>query len=68
MPICRRTSSCREAAEVPQAFDANRDAMRKLYRYVIHDGPVPSPFLRRYCLPRPPPARRGRDARGPAAA
>jgi tRNA pseudouridine38-40 synthase len=38
-----------EAADVPQAFDANRDAKRKLYRYVIHDGPVPSPFLRRYC-------------------
>jgi tRNA pseudouridine38-40 synthase len=37
------------AADVPQAFDANRDAKRKLYRYVIHDGPVPSPFLRRYC-------------------
>jgi tRNA pseudouridine38-40 synthase len=36
------------AAAVPQAFDANRDARRKLYRYVIHDGPVPSPFLRRY--------------------
>jgi tRNA pseudouridine38-40 synthase len=34
--------------EMPQAFDANRDAVRKLYRYVIHDGDVPSPFLRRY--------------------
>jgi tRNA pseudouridine38-40 synthase len=34
--------------EVAQAFDANRDARRKLYRYVIHDGPVPDPFLRRY--------------------
>jgi tRNA pseudouridine38-40 synthase len=34
--------------EAPDAFDANRDAMRKLYRYVIHDGEVPSPFLRRY--------------------
>src|SRR5436190_12829140 len=41
----------REAADVPQAFDANHDAVRKLYRYVIHDGPVPSPFLRRYCCP-----------------
>ena len=29
----------RAAAEVPQSFDANRDALRKLYRYVIHDGP-----------------------------
>ncbi len=37
-------------AEAPQSFDANRDAIRKLYRYVIHDGDVPSPFLRKYCL------------------
>jgi tRNA pseudouridine38-40 synthase len=36
--------------EVPQSFDANRDAIRKLYRYVIHDGQVPSPFLRKYAL------------------
>ena len=35
--------------EVPQAFDANHDAVRKLYRYVIHDGPMISPFMRRYC-------------------
>lgn len=35
--------------DVPQAFDANRDAVRKLYRYVIHDGDVPNLFLRRYC-------------------
>jgi tRNA pseudouridine38-40 synthase len=39
----------REAADVPQSFDANRDAKRKLYRYVIHDAPVPDLFLRRYC-------------------
>src|SRR3954465_1757462 len=38
----------RDAREVEQSFDANRDAKRKLYRYVIHDGAVPSPFLRRY--------------------
>jgi tRNA pseudouridine38-40 synthase len=38
----------REALDVPQSFDANRDARRKLYRYVIHDGAVPDPFLRRY--------------------
>jgi tRNA pseudouridine38-40 synthase len=37
------------ADEAPHAFDANRDALRKLYRYVIHDGPVVSPFMRRYC-------------------
>ena len=35
--------------EVPAGFDANRDALRKLYRYVIHDGSPPSPFLRKYC-------------------
>jgi tRNA pseudouridine38-40 synthase len=39
----------REAADAPDDFDANRDAKRKLYRYVIHDGPVPDLFLRRYC-------------------
>jgi tRNA pseudouridine38-40 synthase len=38
----------REAADVPQAFDANHDAVRKLYRYVIHDGEVHDVFLRRY--------------------
>jgi tRNA pseudouridine38-40 synthase len=37
-----------EADERPEAFDANRDAIRKLYRYVIHDGPVPDPFMRRF--------------------
>ena len=35
--------------EASQSFDANRDAIRKLYRYVIHDGAMPSPFLRKYC-------------------
>src|SRR5262245_47517723 len=39
----------RTAEEVPDDFDANRDAKRKLYRYVIHDGPVPDVFLRRHC-------------------
>jgi tRNA pseudouridine38-40 synthase len=38
-----------QAVDMPQAFDANHDAIRKLYRYVIHDGPNPNPFLRRYC-------------------
>ena len=37
-----------DAVERPQGFDANKDAKRKLYRYVIHDGPAPSPFMRRY--------------------
>src|SRR5262245_47481741 len=37
-----------KAQDMPQAFDANHDATGKLYRYVIHDGEVPSPFLRKY--------------------
>jgi tRNA pseudouridine38-40 synthase len=41
----------RSVEETPPEFDANRDALGKLYRYVIHDGPVPSPFLRRYACP-----------------
>jgi tRNA pseudouridine38-40 synthase len=39
----------REAADVADDFDANRHARRKLYRYVIHDGPVPDLFMRRHC-------------------
>jgi tRNA pseudouridine38-40 synthase len=39
----------REAAEAAADFDANRDAVRKLYRYVLHDGEVPDLFLRNYC-------------------
>jgi tRNA pseudouridine38-40 synthase len=38
----------RDAADVSETFDANRHARRKLYRYVIHDGAVHDPFLRRY--------------------
>jgi tRNA pseudouridine38-40 synthase len=38
------------AEEASQAFDATRDAIRKLYRYVIQDGPVGDPFLRRYAF------------------
>ena len=34
---------------VEDTFDANRDAVRKLYRYVLHDGDVPDLFQRRYC-------------------
>ncbi len=37
----------RAADEVSQAFDANRDALRKLYRYVIHNGAAHDVFLRR---------------------
>src|SRR3954467_15165251 len=38
----------KQAEEVAETFDANRDAVRKLYRYVIHDSDVPDLFLRRY--------------------
>jgi tRNA pseudouridine38-40 synthase len=34
---------------VPDNFDANRHAVRKMYRYVMHDGAVPELFHRRYC-------------------
>ena len=34
-----------EAEEVSEAFDANRDARRKLYRYVLHDGDVETASL-----------------------
>ena len=36
-----------EAAEVAEGFHATIDAMRKRYRYVIHDGPVRDVFRRR---------------------
>ncbi len=36
------------AAQVPQEFDARRDAKEKEYRYFLHLAPVDSPFLSRY--------------------
>lgn len=39
----------REVVQVHDSFDANRDARRKCYRYVLHDGDVPDLFQRRYC-------------------
>jgi tRNA pseudouridine38-40 synthase len=38
----------RAVAEESQAFDANKDARLKLYRYVITDSAVRSPFVYRY--------------------
>jgi tRNA pseudouridine38-40 synthase len=38
----------RDAAEVALDFNACRHALGKLYRYVLHDGPVRELFLRRY--------------------
>ncbi len=40
--------SVREVVEVPQSFCANKDALRKMYRYVIQDGRVLDPFMRKY--------------------
>lgn len=37
-----------EAAEARPGFHAIRDAVRKRYRYVLHDGPVPDVFRRQY--------------------
>jgi tRNA pseudouridine38-40 synthase len=34
--------------EAPQSFCANKDAVRKQYRYVIQDGRLQDPFLRKY--------------------
>ena len=38
----------REVVEVPQSFCANKDAVRKAYRYVVQDGRVQDPFMRKY--------------------
>ncbi|HXD88542.1 MAG TPA: tRNA pseudouridine(38-40) synthase TruA [Urbifossiella sp.] len=38
----------RDVVEVPQSFCANKDAVRKLYRYVIQDGRLLDPFMRRH--------------------
>jgi tRNA pseudouridine38-40 synthase len=38
----------RQCGDVPPEFDASRDALRKLYRYILHDGRIPDVFLRRY--------------------
>jgi tRNA pseudouridine38-40 synthase len=43
-----RTIAVLDAAEVHEGFHATHDALRKRYRYVIHDGPVRDVFVRRY--------------------
>jgi tRNA pseudouridine38-40 synthase len=40
--------SVREVVEVPQSFCANKDAIRKAYRYVIQDGRLHDPFMRKH--------------------
>jgi tRNA pseudouridine38-40 synthase len=44
-----------DAAEAPPGFDARRAAAGKRYAYLIDNGPIPSPLLRRWAwhLPRP---------------
>lgn len=37
-----------EAAEARPGFHAIRDAVRKRYRYLLHDGPIPDVFRRQY--------------------
>ncbi|MCS7269738.1 MAG: tRNA pseudouridine(38-40) synthase TruA [Gemmataceae bacterium] len=37
-----------DLAEVPQSFDANKDALSKRYRYVVQTGPWPDPLQRHY--------------------
>jgi tRNA pseudouridine38-40 synthase len=38
----------REVVEVSQSFCANKDAVRKMYRYVVQDGRLQDPFMRKY--------------------
>jgi tRNA pseudouridine38-40 synthase len=45
LPDAIRVLDCREA---PDGFDARRWAVRKRYLYLIDEGPVADPFLRRY--------------------
>jgi tRNA pseudouridine38-40 synthase len=45
LPADVAVTDCRLAA---QAFDANKDAIAKRYRYCIDDSRIPDPFQRRY--------------------
>lgn len=40
----------RAVDEAPPGFNARYDARRKWYRYVIHNSPIRTPFLRSYAL------------------
>ena len=44
-----RDVAVREVTEAPDGFHPIRDAVRKRYRYVIHDGRVRDVFQRQYC-------------------
>jgi tRNA pseudouridine38-40 synthase len=43
-----RSMAVLDAADVHDGFHATHDALRKCYRYVIHNGPVRDVFARRY--------------------
>ena len=43
-----RSIAVLDAAEVHEGFHATHDALRKRYRYVIHDGPIRDVFSLRY--------------------
>ena len=43
-----RTIAVRDAAEAHEGFHATHDALRKRYRYVLHDSPVRDVFSLRY--------------------
>lgn len=40
--------SVSESSEAEQGFCANKSAVRKMYRYVFHDGPARDPIQRKY--------------------
>jgi tRNA pseudouridine38-40 synthase len=46
--VLPRDISVWQAEEVPSDFHARHDAVYKIYRYLIHLNPIPSPFLRHY--------------------
>ena len=43
-----RSVAVLDAADVHEGFHATHDALRKRYRYVIHDGPIRDVFALRY--------------------
>ena len=38
-----------QVEQTPDGFHAIRDALKKRYRYIIQDGPIPDLFRRQYC-------------------
>lgn len=46
--VLPRSMAVLDAADVQESFHATHDALRKRYRYVIHDGPIRDVFARRY--------------------